>query len=309
MEELLGQALELRPLLGRHRRHHGRHGRHAPGHHLQQLGQRPGVLGEEIAEALHEAVEVVLEALVQHLVALGRIGDIGRKLLVGLLALLQQAVQLGHHVLGPGQVLGGEVVHAVGHLVDVVLHELLAKLLHQVVKPLLGLRRGELIVLQLLDLAGQIRRQHVELELALSHGFVGDGRPALVAGFGRGAGQVVQCLALHVDHIAQLLGDVVVDPAEVVLLQPLLAPTAELLHHLPQALDPLAVHVEPLLEEPPQGRVHVAVVEQVVVHLGEQVGGGELEPGLGSVPAGVGHPMSRPAAAPSPSPKHPANLL
>ena len=105
------------------------------------------------------------------------------------------------------------------------------------------------------------------------------------------SGQIVEGIALHVDHIAQLLGDVVVDPAKVVLLQPLLAALTELLHHLPQALHLLAIDFEALLEEPPKGGVDIAVVEEIVVHLGEQVGSGEVEPSLGAVPAGVGHPV------------------
>ena len=60
VEELFGQLLDLRPLLGRHRRQHRLHGGHPAGQHLQQLVEVLGVLGEEVAVALHEALEVRL---------------------------------------------------------------------------------------------------------------------------------------------------------------------------------------------------------------------------------------------------------
>ena len=60
VEQLLGQLGDLRPLLGRHRRQHRLHGGHAPGQHLEQLVEGLGVLGEEVAVALHEPLEVGL---------------------------------------------------------------------------------------------------------------------------------------------------------------------------------------------------------------------------------------------------------
>ena len=59
---------------------------------------------------------------------------------------------------------------------------------------------------------------------------------------------VVEGPALLVDDVAQLLGDVVVHATEVVLLQEVGAPAAQLLHELAQALQALAVAVpEPAL--------------------------------------------------------------
>ena len=62
LEQLLGETLELRPLLGRHRVEHRLHGRHALGHDLEQLVEVLRVLWEEVAVALHEALEVGLLA-------------------------------------------------------------------------------------------------------------------------------------------------------------------------------------------------------------------------------------------------------
>ena len=84
-EQLLGQFLELGPLFGRHGVEHLLHRRHPSGHHLEQLVEGLRVLGEEIAEALHEPVEVGYLA-----------GPV----------LFEHPVQLGEHVLHPGDVLG-----------------------------------------------------------------------------------------------------------------------------------------------------------------------------------------------------------
>ena len=76
----------------------------------------------------------------------------------------------------------------------------------------------------------------------------------------------------------ELLGDVVVDAAEVVALELSRRAAPQLLEHLAHALEPLAVAVpEALLHHPAQRRVEVAVVEQVVGHLVEQRVGVEIE--------------------------------
>ena len=119
LEQLLGEALQLRPLLGRHRVEHRLHRCHALRHDLEQLVEGLGVLGEEVAEALHEALEV------------------------GLLApfsLLEHLVELVEHVLHALHLLGVEVAHRAGHLVEVALRELLAELLDQLLEPLARLR-------------------------------------------------------------------------------------------------------------------------------------------------------------------------
>ena len=113
LEQRLGEGLELRALLGRHRVHELLHLRHRLRHLLEQLVERLRVAGEEVAVALHEPVEVGLLAA---------------------LALLEHLVELGEHVLHPLHPLGREVLHALGHLVEVALHQLLAQLLHELLE-------------------------------------------------------------------------------------------------------------------------------------------------------------------------------
>ncbi len=69
-EQLLGEALQLRALLGRHRVQHRLHRRHALRHDLEQLVEVLRVLGEEVAVALHEAVEVGLLVLARLLASI-----------------------------------------------------------------------------------------------------------------------------------------------------------------------------------------------------------------------------------------------
>ena len=100
-------------------------------------------------------------------------------------------------------------------------------------------------------------------------------------------------MALLVDDVVELVGDLVVDAAEVAPVEPLLALLAQLVHQLAQALQALAVAVlHALLHHPPQGGVDVAVVEQVVGELVEQRVGVELEPRLRAVPPRVGEPRA-----------------
>src|SRR5581483_12400604 len=118
--------------------------------------------------------------------------------------------------------------------------------------------------------------------------------------------ELVDALAFLVDDLAKLTGDVVVDAAEVVLLEFVLAPPPQPLHQLAHTGQPLAVLVaEPGLHHPAQRGVEVAVVQQVVGDLGEDVVGVELEAGLCAVPAAVaetdGHrtgPSPDPATSP-----------
>src|SRR5690606_13118859 len=120
---------------------------------------------------------------------------------------------------------------------------------------------------------------------------VGDLLAARAAGLARLAGQLVEALALQVHHLAQALGDLLVDAPEVVLLQALLALLAEPLHEVPQPHDVVALAVaEALLHEAAQRRVEVTVVEQVVGDLLEDGVGVEVEADLRAVPPGVSEP-------------------
>ena len=162
LEELLGQALELRPLLGRHRVEHRLHRGHALRHDLEQLVERLRVLGEEVAVAVHELLERRLRVLAP-------------------LAHLEQLVELGEHVLHPLHVFGRDVLHRTGHLVEVALHQLLAELLHELLELLARFGRGELVLRQLAHLTGEVGREHVELQVLVLHDLIGDLLPALVA--------------------------------------------------------------------------------------------------------------------------------
>ena len=129
--------------------------------------------------------------------------------------------------------------------------------------------------------------------------------PPLVADWPRLADLAVDLVALGLDDLAQLLGDLVVDAAEVEAVEPLLALAAQPLEQVADALDVLALPVlEPLLQQAAQRRVQVAVVEEVVGDLLEDRVGVEVEADLGAVPAAVAEPRRRHGAtvsAPEPA--------
>ena len=272
LEQRLGQPLQLRPLLGRHRVHHRLHGRHALRHDLEQLVEGGGVLREEVAVALHELLE----------------GGLG--VLPGLLH-GEQVVELVEHVLHALHGLGGHLLHGPGHLVEVALRHLLAELVHQLVELLARLAGGELVLLELLHHPGEVGREHVELEVALRDDLVGDLLAAGVAAVARLLGQLVEPLALHVEHLAERLGDLLVHAAEVVALELVAPPAPQALHQVAHAHHLVAVPVaEALLHHPAQGGVEVAVVQEVVGDLLEHGVGVEVEAHLGAVPLGVPEP-------------------
>jgi hypothetical protein len=82
------------------------------------------------------------------------------------------------------------------------------------------------------------------------------------------------------------LRDVVVDAAEVAVLELLPTTLPELLEHFAEPHELLVVAVtEPLLHEPTERGVEVAVIQEVVAHLVEELLGVEVEAGLRAVPA------------------------
>ena len=138
---------------------------------------------------------------------------------------------------------------------------------------------------------GEVGRQHVELEVALGDDLVGDLLAALVAALARLPSELVEALALHVEHLAERLGDLLVHAAEVVALELVAPAPAQPLHEVAHAHDLLVVPVaEALLHHAAQRRVQVAVVEQVVGDLLEHRLGVEVEADLRAVPLRVPEP-------------------
>ena len=102
----------------------------------------------------------------------------------------------------------------------------------------------------------------------------------------------VDAFALLLDDLVELLGDVLVDAAEVVAVELLAALLAQLLEHLAQAHELLAVRGrwKPCCIMRRSAALQVAVVEQVVGHLVEERVGVEVEADLRAVPPRVREP-------------------
>ena len=282
LEEALGETLELGALLGRHRVHELLHLGHRLGHLLEQLVEGLRVPGEEVAVALHEPLEVGLLAP---------------------LALLEHLVELGEHVLHALHALRAHVLHAFGHLVEVALHQLLAQLVHELLEALARAVVHPVVLLELLDLAREVGRELVELLAALLGQVVDDLLTPAVTRLQRLVDPSLDALALLIRDLAQLLGDLLVHAAEVVVLEHLAPALAQPLQHVAQAHELFAVAVfHALLHEATQRRVEVAVVQQVVGHLVEQRIGVEVEPALRAVPRRVAKPAL--VALPPPSLQH-----
>ena len=147
-EAVREQALQRIALVTGHRLHQRLHRLHLRLHLIDQFVERlRRVVAEHVAELVHEGLEVRL--LPAHL-------------------LREHVVERLHHVLHPLDVALG---HLLDHLLDV-LEELvghgLAELIHQLLELVLCLRVQELVVLELLHLAGGVLREAVqEVLLAL----------------------------------------------------------------------------------------------------------------------------------------------
>ena len=123
-----------------------------------------------------------------------------------------------------------------------------------------------------------------------------------VAAVARLLGELVEALPLHVEDLAERLGDLLVHAAEVVALELVATAAAQALHEVAHAHHLVAVPVaEPLLHHPAQGGVQVAVVQQVVGDLLEHGVGVEVEPDLRAVPLRVPEPRPFAIAATVPS--------
>ena len=259
--------MELRALLGCHRVEHLLHRRHRARHLLEQLVERLRVTREEVSVALHEALEVGLLAAV---------------------TLLEHLVQLGEHVLHARHLLGRDVLHALGHLVEVALQQLLAQLVHELLERATGVVVHEVVLLHGLHASRKVGRHELELQTALRREVLHDLAAPLIARVARLLQPALDALALLVEDLIELLGDVVVDAAEVPVLELLAPALTEPLEHLPHPHQVLAVAVlEALLEHPAHRGVEVAVVEEIVRHLRQERVGVEIETALGAVPSGV----------------------
>ena len=139
--------MQLGPLLRRHRRQQPRHRRHAPAHLLEQLVERPRVIREEPAVLRHELGEVA-------------------RLQLAAFALADQLVQVPEHALERSDVLGRHRPHPLRQVAEVRAHHLFSHPLHQLVELPLRLLVDEPVLLQLAELAGRVRRQHVQGLLA-----------------------------------------------------------------------------------------------------------------------------------------------
>ena len=118
LHQLVDELLELGPLLGRHRVQHRLHRRHALRHDLEQLVERLRVLGEEVAEACS--------------MNSSNSGSSPRS--------RRSSIWLSSASMSFMRCIcfGLMFCMARGHLVDVVLHELLAELVQQLLEPCLA---------------------------------------------------------------------------------------------------------------------------------------------------------------------------
>ena len=280
LEQRLREALELRALLGSHRVEQLLHLRHRLRHLLQQLVETLRVARKELSVLLHELLEVRLFTA---------------------LALLEHLVELGEHVLHALHPLRRHVLHPFGHLVEVALHELLAQLVHQLFEPLAGGVVHEVVLLERLHLAREIRRELVELLTALASEIFHDLLPPTIVGVAHVVEAPLDALTFLVDDVTELLRDVVVHPAEVAPLELLPAPLLQAFDHVSQTHEVLPVAVpHPLLHQPAQRGVEIAVIQQVVGHLREEGVRVEIEADLRTVPAGVSETGARHEIEPIP---------
>ena len=101
------------------------------------------------------------------------------------------------------------------------MHELLTKLVHQLLELLASLLALEVVVLQALHLASKVRREHVELHVLHRRRVGFELLLTLIDAIALGLARLTQLIerrAFRLDDLAQRVGDVVVDAAEIVVL-------------------------------------------------------------------------------------------
>ena len=162
----------------------------------------------------------------------------------------------------------------------------------------LGVSGLERVAVELAHPARQVVGQQIEAQPAILCRRRGVGRPALVPAGACRLLTGVDGVALLVDDVGELPGDLLVHAAEIVALQPLAPLGAQPVEQLAQTLYALAPGVQPFAHQPAQRGVHVAVVEQLVGQLAEERVGVELEAALGPVPARVPEPGDHAATVP-----------
>ena len=147
LEQRLGQRLELRALLGRHRVHELLHLRHRLRHLLEQLVERSaGCRGKKSPwRSMNPS----------------KSGSSPRSRCSSIW--LSSASMSFIRAMRSGV----EVLHALGHLVEVALHQLLAQLVHELLELLARGVVHPLVLLERLHLAGEVGRELVELFAAL----------------------------------------------------------------------------------------------------------------------------------------------
>ena len=269
-EERLHHLLQLAALPRRQALHQRLHLRHLLAHLLEELIQ--------VLHAREVLAPLVLEGLKVRLIAFGPVAE--------------HAVQVLDHLAHALHVLRGHVRERVLHALHEGLEHLLAERLEQLLEHAPGLGVHELVVLERLDAPGGIGRELVELGLALG-GHLGELAAAVLGDLaalralpGIGA-PLLDPRALGLQDLVDLLLDVVEGRAEVVALELLLAPLAELLEQVLKTGHPPLRHLRPALEEPLERLLDVAVGHEVVGHRLEQVVGVEVPDVLRAVPARV----------------------
>ena len=164
------------------------------------------------------------------------------------MALVEHVVELRHHVFEPFHVFGRHVAHTFGHLVELALHQLLAQSIHEIVEALLCVGGLEVVVLEPFDLAGEVLREQVELDVLLGDRILGQVVTTIIARVTGLVGQGLECRTFLADQFAQFLSDFVVDTAQVVVFEPLATFFSQLFEQFAQALNVVAVDVETLLQ-------------------------------------------------------------
>src|SRR5438309_296684 len=251
-EERAHQLLKLSSLAWRHALEERLHLRHLPAELREQIVEALGA-GEELTPLVFESLEVGLLAL---------------------RPLAEHPVQVLEHLAQAPEILGRHPLERLLHALEEGLEHLRAERLHELVEQALRLRIHEVVALQLVDLAGRVRRKRVELgELLL----------------GRLAGEtVLDPLSLLLDDVGELLLDVLQCGAEIVAVELLLPPLPELLQEILEPRRPLTLRMlEALLEQAPERAPGIAVEHEVVGHRGQEIVGVEVRDRLRAVPARV----------------------